>query len=419
MAITSETPLETGTTEAARGPALSEYVSASVKKVQSGESGLLPVLLGLVGLMIFFQIKSSAFLSAGNLTNLLTQGTTFILLGMAEIWVLLLGDIDLSTGYVAAIGATVTAITIGSPYNFPWWLAMLLGVLCTTAISALSGAIIIKFRLPAFIVTLAGLLGWEGVLIYLVDGHGEGGSISITSKPFYDLVNANLSPLVGWIFVAVVVVVFGAFIVLQDRRRRNNGLTAPPAIVSWAKAVVVAAAGVILVLVCNTNRSHFAAIRGIPYAIPIVGFVLVAWSFLLARTRFGRYVYAMGANREAARRAGISLGWNRFFVFMLSGFTAGIAGLIYASRLGGVSDNIDGGTLVLYAVAAAVIGGTSLFGGRGKMVHALVGGLVIATIYNGMGLIGLSASAQYMVTALVLLVAVVVDALARRGSAAT
>jgi D-xylose transport system permease protein len=416
MAITTETPVETGTIEAAEGTTLGEFVSAFVKKVQSGESGLLPVLLGLLALMIFFQIKSSAFLSAGNLTNLLTQGTTFILLGMAEIWVLLLGDIDLSTGYVAAIGATVTAITISS---VPWWLAMLLGVLTTTAIAALSGAIIIKFRLPAFIVTLAGLLGWEGVLIYLVDGHGVGGSISVTNRPFYDLVNANLSPLVGWIFVVVVVVVFDVFIVLQDRRRRINGLTAPPVIVTWAKAVVVAAAGVILVLVCNTNRSHFATIKGIPYAVPIVGVVLVAWSFVLARTRFGRYVYAMGANREAARRAGISLGWNRFFVYLLSGLTAGIAGLIYASRLGGVSDDIDGGTLVLYAVAAAVIGGTSLFGGRGKMVHALVGGLVIATIYNGMGLIGLSASAQYMVTALVLLVAVVVDALARRGSAAT
>jgi D-xylose transport system permease protein len=416
MALTRQAPVETGTTEPGQDTSLSEFASAFVKKVRSGESGLLPVLLGLVALMIFFQTKSSAFLSAGNLTNLLTQGTTFILLGMAEIWVLLLGDIDLSTGYVAAIGATVTAITISS---VPWWFAMLLGVLTTTAIAALSGAIIIKFRLPSFIVTLAGLLGWEGVLIYLVDGHGVGGSISVTNKPFYDLVNANLSPLVGWIFVVVVVVVFDAFIVLQDRRRRNNGLTAPPVIISWAKAALVAAAGVILVLVCNTNRSHFASIKGIPYAVPIVGVVLVAWSFVLARTRFGRYVYAMGANREAARRAGISLGWNRFFVYVLSGVTAGIAGLIYASRLGGVSDDIDGGTLVLYAVAAAVIGGTSLFGGRGKMVHALVGGLVIATIYNGMGLIGLSASAQYMVTALVLLIAVLVDALARRGSPVT
>jgi D-xylose transport system permease protein len=417
MAMTQGAPLESGPKDADK-ITLSEYGATLVRKVKSGESGLLPVLLGLLGLAIFFQIKSSAFLSAGNLTNLLTQGATFILLGMAEIWVLLLGDIDLSTGYVAAIGATVTAILIGSPYSYPWWLAMLLGIACTTAMGALSGAIIIKFRLPAFIVTLAGLLGWEGVLIYLIDGHGEGGTISITNKELYDLVNANLSPLVGWIFVGAVVILFGGFIFLQDRRRRNNGLTAPPAVITWLKVAVLAGAGVILVLVCNTNRSHFAAIRGIPYAVPIVGAVLVLWSFTLSRTRFGRYVYAMGANREAARRAGISLGWNRLFVFMLSGTTAGIAGLIYASRLGGVSDDIDGGTLVLYAVAAAVIGGTSLFGGRGKMVHALVGGLVIAAIYNGMGLIGLSSSAQYMVTALVLLVAVVVDALARRGSPA-
>jgi D-xylose transport system permease protein len=397
---------------------LVEYVTSSVKRVRNGESGLLPVLLGLVGLIIFFQLKSSAFLSSGNLTNLLTQGSTFILLGMAEVWVLLLGDIDLSIGYVAGIGATVTAILVIGPYDFPWWVAMLLGVLCSTAIGALHGAIIIKFKLPAFIVTLAGLLGWEGVLIYLVDGHGEGGTIGITNKQFYDLVNANLSPMVGWILTIVVIVIFGAFIILRDRRRRINRLTTPPLVVTFLKVAIIAAAGVTLVMVCNTNRSHFAVIRGIPYAVPIVGFFLVLWSFILSRTRFGRYVYAMGGNREAARRAGVSLGWNRLFVFMLAGFTAGVAGLIYASRLGGVSDNIDGGTLVLYAVAAAVIGGTSLFGGRGKMVHALVGGLVIATIYNGMGLIGLSASAQYMVTALVLLVAVVIDSVARRGAIA-
>jgi D-xylose transport system permease protein len=171
-------------------------------------------------------------------------------------------------------------------------------------------------------------------------------------------------------------------------------------------------------LVCNTNRSSFAVIKGIPYAVPIVGFFLVAWSFISRGRGSAATSTRWVANREAARRAGISLGWNRLFVFMFSGLTAGIAGLIYASRQGGVSDNIDGGTLVLYAVAAAVIGGTSLFGGRGKMVHALVGGLVIATIYNGMGLIGLSSPPSTSVTALVLLVAVVVDSLARRGSTA-
>jgi D-xylose transport system permease protein len=182
------------------------------------------------------------------------------------------------------------------------------------------------------------------------------------------------------------------------------------------KVVAVAAAGVALVYVCNINRgSLFGVLRGVPYPVPIILGVLVLYTFALGRTRFGRYLYAIGGNAEAARRGGVSLGWNKFWAFVLTGVTSGAAGILYASRLGSVSNNIDGGTLVLYAVAAAVIGGTSLFGGRGKMVHALVGGLVIATIYNGMGLIGLAASYQFMVTALVLLAAVTVDALARRG----
>jgi D-xylose transport system permease protein len=185
--------------------------------------------------------------------------------------------------------------------------------------------------------------------------------------------------------------------------------------VTLLKVSVMAAAGVGLVLVCNTNRGVLEPLQGVPYVVLIVLFFVVVWSFLLARTRFGRYLYAIGNSAEAARRAGISLGWNRLWAFTLTGFTAGVAGIVYASRLGSISNNIDGGTLVLYAVASAVIGGASLFGGRGKMVYALLGGLVIATIYNGMGLLGLAASYQYMVTALVLLAAVTIDSLARRG----
>jgi D-xylose transport system permease protein len=176
---------------------------------------------------------------------------------------------------------------------------------------------------------------------------------------------------------------------------------------------------VALVLVCNTNRSKFAVLQGVPFAVIIVAAFVVAWTFLLTRTRFGRYMYAIGGNAEAARRGGVSLGWNRFWAFTLTGLTAGAAGILYASRLGSISNNIDGGTLVLYAVAAAVIGGTSLFGGRGKMVHALLGGLVIATIYNGLGLLGIAAATQFMVTALVLLAAVAIDALARRSRTAS
>jgi D-xylose transport system permease protein len=188
--------------------------------------------------------------------------------------------------------------------------------------------------------------------------------------------------------------------------------------VTLSKVVAVAAAGVALVWICNINRgSTFVVLQGVPYPVPIIVGFLVLYTFILGRTRFGRYLYAIGGNAEAARRGGVSLGWNRLWAFVLTGATSGVAGILYASRLGSISNNVDGGTLVLYAVAAAVIGGTSLFGGRGKMVHALLGGLVIATIYNGMGLIGLAASYQFMVTALVLLAAVTIDALARRGRA--
>ncbi len=404
-------PMPAGTADSTLGA----YVTGWAKRIRYGETGVLPVVAGLIVLVVIFQVQDSIFLSAGNLTNLLVQGTVFVLLGMAEVWVLLLGEIDLSIGYVAGIGAVVTAILAAPPDNFPWWAAIIVGLVATTSIGALQGLLVIRLGLPSFVVTLAGLLGWEGVLIYLVNGHGSGGTISINNHVLLDLVNGNLSPTAGWVVMALTVAAFGGFTVLRDRYRRRSGLVAPPIALTLVKVAVIAAAGVVLVLICNTNRSSFATLRGVPYAIVIVLGFVVLWTFLLTRTRFGRYVYAIGGNAEAARRGGVSLGWNRFWAFTLTGLTAGAAGILYASRLGSISNNIDGGTLVLYAVAAAVIGGTSLFGGRGKMVHALLGGLVIATIYNGMGLLGMSAATQYMVTALVLLAAVTIDALARRG----
>ncbi|HEX4245995.1 MAG TPA: hypothetical protein VHY77_10535 [Acidimicrobiales bacterium] len=392
-----------------------QYVTAWAKRIRYGESGALPVVAGLIVLVVIFQVQNSLFLSAGNITNLLIQGTVFILLGMAEVWVLVLGEIDLSIGFVAGIGAVITAILVAPPNNLPWWAAVIVGLLATSAIGAVQGLLVIKIGLPSFIVTLAGLLGWEGVLIYLVNSHGTGGTISISNSVILDLVNGTLSPIAGWIVMVVGVVVFGVFTIFRDRRRRASGLVAPPLAITGLKVGVTAIAGVALVLICNTNRSSFAVLRGVPWALVIVAAFVVAYTVLLGRTRFGRYLYAIGGNAEAARRGGVSLGWNRFWAFTLTGFTAGAAGILYASRLGSISNNIDGGTLVLYAVAAAVIGGTSLFGGRGKMVHALLGGLVIAAIYNGLGLLGISAATQFMVTALVLLAAVSIDALARRG----
>jgi D-xylose transport system permease protein len=244
---------------------------------------------------------------------------------------------------------------------------------------------------------------------------GQGGTLPINDAVINDLANGNLTVIAGWVILVVTVGGYAALTWLRDTRRRKSGLVAPPVSITVLKIVVVAVAGVVLVLICNANRGALVSIRGMPWVVPIVLGVLGMWSFLLGRTKFGRYMYAVGGNPEAARRAGVNLALIRTVAFTLAGFTAGVAGLIYASQLRSVSTTLQGGQLVLFAVAAAVIGGTSLFGGRGKALHAALGGLVIAAIYNGMGLLGLSAASQYIVTALVLLAAVTVDALARRG----
>lgn len=376
---------------------------------------MIPIVVGLAVLVIYFQVRSSVFLSAGNITNLFVQATVFILLGMAEIWLLLLGDIDLSLGYVTGLGAAVAVILVDNQFHVSWFIALPLAILTTTAITTLQGFIVVRLKLPSFIVTLAGFLFWEGVLIYLVDRQGTGGTIRVEEKVLYNLVNGNLSPLFTWIFTIGVVAVMAVVMVRSDARRRSSGLATKPFLVLVVKVVALAVAGIALAMVFNANRGTFIVLQGMPYAIPIDFAVLAMGSFILTKTKPGRYIYAIGGNAEAARRAGINVNRYRLLAFTLTGLTTGVASLLYASRLGGISDNIDS-SLVLYAVASAVIGGTSLFGGRGRMVHAVIGGIVIATIYNGMALIGMSAPTQYMATALVLLAAVTIDSLARRGS---
>jgi D-xylose transport system permease protein len=384
---------------------------------------MVPIVIGIVVLVAYFQIRNSLFLSAGNLVNLFVQATTYVLLGMAEIWLLLLGDIDLSVGYVSVLGGASAVILTDTQFHWPWFLAILTAVLVTTAIGALHGAITILLRVPSFIVTLAGLLAWEGVLIYIVDAQGTGGTIAVHEKVLYDLVNTNASPLVTWIFFAVCVAGASFLILTRDRARRSSGLLVQPFVITMIKIVTMAVVTIVLVLVFNANRGvvfggHRTTLEGMPWAIPVDVFMLAGGTFFLSRTKAGRYLYAIGGNVEAARRAGVNVNRYRLMAFMLTGFTSGIAGLLYVSRLGGVSDNVDS-TLVLYAVAAAVIGGTSLFGGRGKIIHALIGGLIVAIIYNGMGLLSITASAEYIAIAVVLLAAVAVDSLARRGSEVT
>jgi D-xylose transport system permease protein len=397
---------------------LGDYLRITGRRIRSGESGALPVVVGLIVIVILFQAKNSLFLSAGNLVNLMAQSSFIITLGMAEIFVLLLGDIDLSAGYTAACGAVVALWMIA--LNDPWWAAVLVALISTAAYGALQGIIIARLRLPSFVVTLAGQLGLSGLLIYLINATGSigvGGVINLHSNVINDIEGGSLSPVATWIVLIAIVVIAGAIMFYGDYRRRSAGLVAPPLSITLLKIGALLAAGIVVALVANTNRGRLITLEGMPWGVLVVLAILFAWTVLLGRTRFGRYVYAIGGNAEAARRAGINLVRIRTLAFTLCGLTAGMTGIIYASYLGSISSNVNGGQNVLNAVAAAVIGGTSLFGGRGKMLDAVLGGLVVGVISNGLQLLGLSAAAQLMWTALVLLAAVIVDRLTRRTAA--
>ena len=392
-----------------------EYLRASLSRIRAGQVGILPVVGGLLLVSVIFQSLNSQFLTAGNLVNLLVQAAVFSVLAMAEIYALLLGEIDLSIGFVAALGGVVLAELLKpSGLDWPWWAAILVALLVCAAIGVLQGSIITRLGLPSFVVTLAGLLFWEGLTLKIL---GSGGSVLISDSIVNDIASGNLSPIAGWVVMLVIVGLFGVLTWRRDARRRTAGLVAPPSGLTALKIGGGLLGGVVIVLICNTDRGRILPIRGVPWVVLLVFGILAAWTFVLGRTRFGRYVYAIGGNAEAARRAGVNLRMIRTVAFTLCSFTAGMAGVIYASRLRSISTAFDQ-TLVLYAVAAAVIGGTSLFGGRGKALHGVLGGVVIAAIANGMGLLGLSPATQYMVTALVLLIAVTIDALTRRGRVA-
>ncbi len=399
---------------------LGDYLGGQWRRIKSGESGVLPVVAGLIVIIIFFQAERSRFGSAENLVNLFDQASLYILLGAAQIFALILSEIDLSVGFVLGVGGFVIAELIAPPVNFPWWLGILCGVGVTAGIGYLQGSLITRLHVPSFVVTLAGLLFFEGVVIELatIDKQAVGGVISVsTTSPVFKLVNSNLSVAAGWIGLVVVIAIFAAVSIRRAARRRAKGLTAPPLSVTLLQIGAAAVGGILLVYVCNINRGLLTPLKGVPYVVPFVGIVLLVYSIFLARTRLGRYMYAIGGNPEAARRAGINVQRVRRLAFVFSGMTAGLAGLVYVSTLGSISTGVDGGTYTLYAVAAAVIGGASLFGGRGKPIHALLGGLVIGVVYNGLALMGISAAGQFIATAIVLLVAAAIDALVRRRSA--
>ncbi len=399
---------------------LGDYLRAWWKRIRGGESGALPIIIGLIVICIFFEVQSSAFLTATNIVNLFIQAAFIILLGIGRAVRphsqrdRLVSGLRRCSGGGHRIGPYRVAgglAMVGRPYR---------GSRRPALIGAFQGILITRLKIPSFVVTLAGLLGWQGVLIYVfdVDKGAVGGVISISNGVLNDLVSGSMTPAAGWIVLVVGVGLFALVSVLTTGRRRSQGLSAPPVGITVATIVAVAVAGVVLVYICNLNRGVLTSVKGVPWVIPALVLVLLTSSFHLARTKSGRYIYAIGASPEAARRAGIHVARIRTLAFALCSFTAGLAAVVYASRLGSLSVGFDGGTYVLYAVAAAVIGGASLFGGYGKPIHPLLGGLVIATLTNGLALLNISTAGTDIATAAVLLVAVAVDAtLRRRGQA--
>ena len=402
---------------------LGEWLRAWLTRIRSGDSGVLPVILALLIITIVFQAISPnhVFLSAGNLVNLFQQSAVFMVLAMGEIFVILLGEIDLSIAYAGGVGAAVTVQLVQpATTKWPWWAAVIAGLLVCAVIGALQGSLITRLRLSSLIVTLAGLLIWQGTMLIILglafSGYPSLAGLDSNRQVLYNLMNGTIDPVISWIGAAVVVIAIAALLWFGDSRRRRSGLVAPPVSLTIIKIALIALIAIAVVAICNVNRAAFGTLAGVPWVIPIVLAVFGLWMVILQRTKFGRYVYAIGGNPEAARRAGINLAGVRTLCFIICSFTAGIGLLLYASYLGGMSGNINGGQLVLYAIASVVLAGTSLFGGRGKVIHGILGGLVIGGIYNGMGLLGLDVRWQFIVTGLVLLVAITIDSLSRRSA---
>src|SRR6266480_1867857 len=394
----------------------------SMARAEAPESRIDPTASAEAAIVVTAISPNNLFLSAGNLVNLFQQSAVFMVLAMAEIFVLLLGEIDLATGFTAGVGGVV-AVQLVQPVTtkWPWWGAIAAALLVCALIGLLQGTLITRLRLSSLIVTLAGSLILSGVLLILLGLGPFSGYPSLLGRnpnilTLYKLMWGTIDPVLSWIGMALVVIATGTLLWLGDSRRRRSGLVAPPASLTILKIAMIAIVAVVVVAICNINRAAIGTLAGVPWVIPIVLAVFGAWLVLLQRTRFGRYVYAIGGNPEAARRAGIKLSMVRTWCFVLCSFTAGIGLLLYASYLGGMSNNVNGGQLVLYAVAAAVMGGTSLFGGRGKVLHGLLGGLVIGGIYNGLYLLSFDVQWTFIVTGFVLLVAATIDSLSRRSA---
>jgi D-xylose transport system permease protein len=389
-------------------PGFSGAVKEFWRRLTQGELGSLPVVLGLAAVWIYFQSANSNFLSAGNLTNLMLQIAAVGTISVGVVMVLLLGEIDLSVGSVSGLAAATMAV-LNVKDGWSPVPAIGAGLLVGAGIGLVQGIWVTKLRVPSFVVTLAGLLAWQGALLHVL---GSTGTVNLTDKTIVDLAGTFFSDAVGWALAAVVVAVTVATTVAHRVRSRAAGLTPRPLRADIVRLAVIAAGTTIAVAVFNDDR-------GVPLAVCIfIGFVVI-FDILTRRTVFGRHVFAVGGNAEAARRAGIRVDRVRAVVFILASTMAAAGGILGASRLLAVNQSSGSGDVLLNSIAAAVIGGTSLFGGRGSAWSALLGALVIGSIANGMDLLGQESDVKFMVTGAVLLVAATIDAVSRRGRQAS
>ena len=396
-------------------PSLKGAASDYWSRVKAGDIGALPAILGLIVLCAIFGAMSDVFLTPGNFANLLTQAAAVIVIAMGLVFVLLLGEIDLSAGYAAGVSGAVLVILITN-HQVAWYIAFPISIMVGGLLGFILGTLVARVGIPSFVVTLAAFLAFQGLLLLLA---GEGGTIRIEDETILAVQNSNLSPLLSWVFFIVVAVTYVGTGLNRLNTRRRAGLKTELVklwVIKTTTLLLITGGAVFALTVERSNNPDLVSLKGIPYVVPLILFLLAVGTFVLGRTAFGRHIYAVGGNAEAARRAGINVKQVRIAAFVICSSLAAVAGMIFASRQNSISPTTGGSSTLLYAVGAAVIGGTSLFGGKGKMRDAILGGLVVAVIDNGMGLLGYAAGIKFIVTGLVLLVSAGVDAVSRRGS---
>ncbi|QHC24953.1 sugar ABC transporter permease [Streptomyces sp. GS7] len=384
------------------------YLEEFARRVRGGELGSLPVIIGLLVIAVVFQIKNSSFLSADSLANIGVYTSGMGIMAVGIVFVLLLGEIDLSVGSVAGVGAAVWAV-LSVTHGLNDWLAVVLAIVAGAAIGALHGFFFAKVGVPAFVVTLAGFLGWSGLQIWMM---GKEGSINTPSGSLVENLTGyyfeNKAAAYG--LAAIAVLAYAGSLLLESKRRRAAALPSRPLGEILLRTGVVA----VIAFVVAYELNEPSGARGLPLALVLFLAVLVVADFVVRRTSYGRQIFAVGGNAEAARRAGINVNRIRITVFAISGMLAAFGGLFIASLSGGATKNLGAGNTLMNVIAAAVIGGTSLFGGRGKIWSALLGMLVIQSIQQGLNLLGMASEIQYMITGAVLLAAVVIDSVSRR-----